>query len=274
MLKLADSGYPLAHNITKHFHGKPTSLKSSDRGSVLNFMGLPLNIFDKGGFFQPYLTLQQLDYLSNKNTGWFLVGCSNDIILQYKQQYTDLVLYLDTDEYYDAKLEIVNKDLKDKLSLTYQDKKFIDFIVDQVKQNDELAKARGDEDDSDTVYKTINSNSSDSKTFKGGDDFIRYNFEDYLIGFLSSVKYDKFMSRFHDKLPMGGMEMENHIDMFNVKYVECFKATHNYKLFNDHTEDEMFNFFEPKHVGDAIAPVSNNLFKNIFGKWGAAPAWW
>ncbi|GME70395.1 unnamed protein product [Ambrosiozyma monospora] len=130
----------------------------------------------------------------------------------------------------------------------------------------------GDEDDSDTVYKTINSNSSDSKTFKGGDDFIRYNFEDYLIAFLSSVKYDKFMSRFHDKLPMGSMEMENHIDMFNVKYVECFKATNNYKLFNDHTEDEMFNFFEPKHVGEAMAPVSNNLFKNIFGKWGAAPA--
>ena len=38
-----------------------TSFKSSDRQSVLAFLGFPLRIFEKGGLFSPYTPLQQMD---------------------------------------------------------------------------------------------------------------------------------------------------------------------------------------------------------------------
>ena len=78
---------------------RATSLRTSDRKSLLAYVGLPLDIFGKvctlgllfstvfysffqDAFFQPYLPLQQVDLL--KDTQSYLCGSTNTIVTQQK----------------------------------------------------------------------------------------------------------------------------------------------------------------------------------------------
>lgn len=298
LLNLEDCGFPL---IDKHLHElniKTQSLKGSDRSSILKFLGLPLDIFGIGAFFQPYLTLQQLSYITNTNTKSFVVGSSNDIILEHKKEWFDIVVYLDEKEnglfgslgsYYNGcKIEILDKKLKDKLSLTWYDKKFIDYIIDCVEshysndekeERDELeteeleqSKTNLSEGSSNINSKTVNSNLSiDNGIYKGGDDFVRSQFEDYLVGFLSCVKYDIFLQREKEKQQQREVDLvqehlkldlyENDVNKFNSAYVELFKTSCVFTHWNQVTEDELFNFFEPRHLGKKSANHGNEAPK-------------
>lgn len=68
----------------------PTSLRTSDKQSLLRYLGLPLHIFGKGAFFQPYLPLQQIDYL--QKTDSFLVGTTNSIFQQQRDCPIDVIV--------------------------------------------------------------------------------------------------------------------------------------------------------------------------------------
>jgi hypothetical protein len=81
---------------------RPTSLRTSDRKSMMKYLGLPLDVFGKvrllppsfstsfmtrlgssqDAFFQPYLPLQQLDMI--KETKSWLCGTTNTIVSQQK----------------------------------------------------------------------------------------------------------------------------------------------------------------------------------------------
>ena len=50
---------------------------------MMAYIGLPLDLFGKDSFFQPYLPLQQLDML--KDTGCWLCGSTNSIVTQQKE---------------------------------------------------------------------------------------------------------------------------------------------------------------------------------------------
>ena len=62
---------------------RATSLRTSDHKSMMAYMGLPLDIFGKDAFFQPYLPLQQMDLL--KETKSWLCGCTNSIVTAQKE---------------------------------------------------------------------------------------------------------------------------------------------------------------------------------------------
>ncbi|KAF8214970.1 AVL9/DENND6 domain-containing protein [Mycena galopus ATCC 62051] len=47
---------------------RPTSLKTSDRQSMMAYTGLPLDIFGRDAFFQPYPPLQQLNVAAGART--------------------------------------------------------------------------------------------------------------------------------------------------------------------------------------------------------------
>ncbi|OWB68291.1 hypothetical protein B5S30_g3667 [[Candida] boidinii] len=293
ILKLQDCGSPILNNLSKDIY-KPTSLKISDRNSVLRFIGLPLHIFDLGGFFQPYLALQQLDYLTNRATKWYTVGSSNDLLLDQKNKLFDVVVYIDMPKNSGSSLtssikpssslsttigsiEILDNDLKDKLNLTPQDKRFMDFIVSHVTEFEKTEFKLGNSS-SESVDKlnnansqsTLNYNNSSLKTYKGSDDFIRWQFEDYLIGMLSTVKYDNFLQNANNTQLRSlnfstDSVIKNEIDMFNIKFINHWKENClNYKIFNSSSDDELFNFFEPKHLFDE---ESDNIFKNLFKNW-------
>lgn len=284
LLHLKDCGFPLLEKETKHLEIS-SGLKSSDRGSMMKFLGLPLPIFSKGGVFQPYMTLQQSDYLSNNNCESFVIGASNDIILDDKEKKFDIVVYLDENDHGlfsqgGCKFEILNKQMKDLTSLTGDDKRFIDFIVHEVTAQQQQRDTGDEEPRADATqnssmsrnFKTVNHNPSmENGDYKGGDDFIRSQFEEYVIGFLATVKYDKFLQkqieRGQDALvlkQLGLDEFSNHVTKFGSKYSSKFMQTRIGLLWDKNTEDELFNFFEPKHAGAVLQ--RENVFTHLFSK--------
>ena len=100
-MNLRDSGDPDLD--LKAPRVRPTSLRSSDRGSLLRYMGLrefraldlslsscsALHLFGKESFFQPYLPLQQVDTL--KTRSW-LTGTTNQIVTQQRDCKFDLLV--------------------------------------------------------------------------------------------------------------------------------------------------------------------------------------
>lgn len=108
---------------------KPTSLRSSDRASLLAFMGLPLQVFGKGGMFNPYTPLQQLETLTRDDTRFYLIGSTNSLLLSQKKKFADILVNVD-----DNTVEILNPDLEAPLHLTTCDKRWIDEISKAVKE--------------------------------------------------------------------------------------------------------------------------------------------
>lgn len=68
---------------------KAESLKMSDRQSLLAYMGLPLPLFSKDAFFQPYCPLQQMDML---NCPSWLIGTTNSIFKHQRTNCPDVVI--------------------------------------------------------------------------------------------------------------------------------------------------------------------------------------
>ncbi len=70
LLNLQDAGDPQLHRQGGRVKAAD-SLRSSDRKSLLKFLGMPLDIFGEDAFFQPYCPLQQIDLLKSRT---WLVG--------------------------------------------------------------------------------------------------------------------------------------------------------------------------------------------------------
>ncbi|KAF9810499.1 hypothetical protein IEO21_06894 [Rhodonia placenta] len=183
---------------------RPTSLKTSDPKSMMTFVGMPLDLFGKDAFFQPYLPLQQLDML--KDTQSWLCGSTNTIVTQQKE--VDILVNVEngTMEFRDPKLERI-------AGLTPADRKWMDDIVRDV--NDTFV-----EDPTKPL----------DMHFKGSDDYLRQKvrsmasvyailysssaqFDDYISAVLSSVKYADFLA----KVQAGGVGIEAGM---------CFEMSH------------------------------------------------
>lgn len=213
---LHDSGSPAFDTYSKLL--KPaTSFQSCDRNSVLKFAGMPLQIFGLGGMFNPYCPLQHFESLSDCK--FYTVGSSNAMILNMKSKLADVFVNID-----DAIVEIVSKSLENALSLTGLDKKWMSRLRESVARYGNTA------------------------DFKGNDDYIRNQFEDYLLGLASTVKFESFLEK------SGGLKTDyndfdtDQIRHFNKDFVKQWKDTRNYDLFNQVTDDHIFDVFEPKHI--------------------------
>ncbi|RUP41883.1 AVL9/DENND6 domain-containing protein, partial [Jimgerdemannia flammicorona] len=86
----SDSGAPELDTSRGHLRlTEARELKSGGKQSLLSYMGLPLYVFQKvsgrlrGTFFQPYLSLQQVEALT---TSAYLVTTTNQIFLHHKAE--------------------------------------------------------------------------------------------------------------------------------------------------------------------------------------------
>ena len=79
---------------------KPSSLRTSERSSLLSYMGLPLQVFGKGSLFGPYTPLQQLDLLADYGTKSYIVGSTNSLLLQQKDRYSDILVNVRIPDYF------------------------------------------------------------------------------------------------------------------------------------------------------------------------------
>ncbi|KAF8158015.1 transport protein Avl9-domain-containing protein [Crassisporium funariophilum] len=205
---------------------RPTSLKTSDHKSMMAFMGLPLDVFGKDSFFQPYLPLQQLDMI--KETPSWLCGCTNSIITQ--QNEIDLLVNTDTGvfEFRDPKLER-------SAGLTAADRKWMDDIVTDVNES-------WDEAD---PHKPIGVHQ-----FKGSDDYLRAKFEEYITAALASVKYRDFVIKGENSgviITGGSGGHPSSTEDFNPLWISEFKATNAYDVWERITDPLLFDIVEPRH---------------------------
>lgn len=241
---LDDCGSPLLCKYEKTVK-KPTSLRSSDRKSLLAFMGLPLQPFAEGGMFNPYVPLQQFNDLKAPETKFFLIGATNSLLLSPQNKIADIVVHMDHDT-----VEIANNSLNHVLALSSSDKKWIDSVVQSVVSTW----------DPEDPWRTT------GLGFHGSEDFVRQQFEDYIMGLLSSVKYDQFLSRFSSNNPPKAMRLRevdgNPIKLFNQTWVQEWRRTQNFRIFAKMTDDEIFDIVEPKHMV-TVTPAFSEIQKRV-----------
>ncbi|SCU87095.1 LAFA_0E04676g1_1 [Lachancea sp. 'fantastica'] len=230
---LQDCGSPSLHSYFDNLK-VVDSFKSSDRQSVLTFLGFPLQVFGKGGLFSPYSPLQQLDDLESTQTKHFVAGTSNSLLLEQKEQVCDILVNVNT-----FSVEIVSSDrsLHRALQLTFHDKKWMETIVSAVidtwNEND-IATPR-------------------NLQFEGSEDFLRWQFEDYLTGLVSSEKLKIFFDHNEsNEMAIKSISEEwltySPIECYGSRWVDEWRKTQNYHAFNVSTDDRLFDLFPPKHV--------------------------
>lgn len=240
---LEDCGSPLLSTYETTLQ-KPTSLKTSNRDSLLSYMGLPLQIFAAGGMFSPYVPLQQIDELKAPETKYFLIGTTNSLFMEPKAVATDLVVDMDADTVviHDDSEQTAHfgHKMSQMLSLSSMDKKWIDHIT----------KAVEDTWDPEDPWRPKDNG------FYGTEDYIRMQFEDYLLHLLASAKYDEFLSKGGRLPPVH--KRDNPIKHFNSQWVSAWRGTNNYRIFSKFTDAELFDIVEPKHIA-SFPPGSSTI---------------
>lgn len=231
------------------------SFKSSDKKSVYRFLGLPLQIFEKGGLFSPYTPLQQIGNIKSDKTKFFMIGTSNSLLYEQRDQLCEIFVNMDENS-----IEILNKDLQSLLTLSHYDKKWIDSIVDIVNSSE--------------ASNNISSEKLDEKctritniSYEGSDDFLRSQFEEYLYGLLSSVKLYEYLNLHEgNEIAMAtineDMIKSRSINTFNINWVKSWLTTQNFQIFNNITDDRIFDLFPPRHVYNGVDPFT--LFQQRF----------
>ncbi|OBT56169.1 hypothetical protein VE04_02472 [Pseudogymnoascus sp. 24MN13] len=225
---------------------KPTSLKTSDRNSLLSYMGLPLQIFPKGSLFGPYTPLQQLDTLADFGTKSYIVGSTNSLLLQQKDRYSDILINLD-----EISINITSTSLRTALNLSVADRRWIDFITQSV--ND--------------TWDDANPERPSTMGYVGSEEFIRLQFEEYLLSLISSVKCHNYMTANagNPNVMLPQLEGDPTYD-FGSDWIEAWAQTENYRIWNKNTDSHLFDIVEPKHPcagGLTIDDVQRRLAQQV-----------
>ncbi|KAL0140934.1 transport protein Avl9-domain-containing protein [Mucor lusitanicus] len=210
-------------------------LADGSKESLLKYMGLPLHIFEKGAFFQPYLPLQQIEMLSSEQTTSYVVGTTNQIFFHHKSDAKiDVLVNLDN-----GALEFYNQQLVSLVNPTIADRRWMENIVKVV--ND-----------------TWNQNDPSrplQNTYLGSDDYLRARFEEYILSLLSSVKHAQahhlLDNNAYDTMDSGASNSEH---------------TNNFKKWNQYTDHEIYEIVEPGHPGMgniSMADIQNTLSNRL-----------
>lgn len=242
---LQDCADPALNNYEENLV-MPTSLKTSERASLLSYVGLPLQIFSKGSLFGPYTPLQQLDILADDDTKSYVVGSTNSILLAQKDRYSDILINLDEDT-----IIISSQSLRNALQLTVPDRRWIDFLTQTV--ND--------------TWDETNPGRPKTMGYAGSEEFIRLQFEEYLLALLSSVKYRQYIETRKDdsKSLLTDVEGDPAIE-FGNEWIKAWMKTENYRIFNKFTDSHIFDIVEPNHPctgGLSIEDVQRRLAAQV-----------
>jgi hypothetical protein len=242
---LQDCADPAFNNYEENLV-MPTSLKTSQRSSLLSYVGLPLQIFGQGSLFGPYTPLQQLDLLADHDTKSYVVGSTNSLLLAQKDRYSDILINLDEDT-----ITIHPQSLRSALTLTVPDRRWIDFIAQNV--NDTWDEANPERP------KTLG--------YAGSEEFIRLQFEEYILALLAAVKYRMYVESHKDdpKAVLGEGDGDPAAE-FGNEWIKAWMKTENFRIFNKFTDSHIFDIVEPNHPctgGLTIEDVQRRLAQQV-----------
>ncbi|KAI9671642.1 MAG: late secretory pathway protein avl9 [Alyxoria varia] len=199
-----------------------------------------------GSLFGPYTPLQQLDVLGDFGTKSYIAGSTNSLLLQQKDKYSDVLINLD-----DLSIGIFSPALRSALSLSAADRRWIDFITQSVNE----------------TWDEANPSRPNTHGYAGSEDFIRLQFEEYLLAMLAAVKYRQYVDNY-GKDPKALLE-ENSQDPavdFGSAWLDAWMTTENYKIFNKATDPNIFDIVEPRHPcagGLTIEDVQRRVAQQI-----------
>ena len=100
--------------------------------------------------------------------------------------------------------------------------------------------------------------------YMGSEEFIRLQFEEYLLGLLASVKYHHHLSH-APQSPLPDIDGDPAVD-FSLDWLDAWQATPNYALFNRCTDSRLFDIVEPRHPtagGLSINDINRRLALQI-----------
>ncbi|KAK5132504.1 hypothetical protein LTR08_008888 [Meristemomyces frigidus] len=226
---------------------KPDSVRTSDRSSLLAYLGLPLQLFGTGSVFGPYTPLQSLDVLTDLDTKSYVVGSTNSLLVQQKDRYCDILTDLDENV-----VTISSPSLRAAATLSAADRRWIDFLTQAV--NDTW-------DDADPSRPNTHG-------YAGSEEFIRLQFEEYLLALLSSEKYHRYLATHNDGAPkalLADVEGDPSSE-YAPAFLDAWRETENYKLWNRTTDSHLFDIVEPRHPnagGLTIEDVQRRLAAQI-----------
>lgn len=244
LFNLADAGSPTLDTQTSK-RKRAESLKTSDRQSLMRFMGFPLHLFGEGSFFQPYLPLQQLEMAAKSKS--YLVGTTNSIFRMQKECAIDVIVDLEQ-----SNIEFLDPHLHSLVALTPADRKWMDDIVHLVL----------DTWNPDDPTRPI------SMQFQGSDDHLRAKFEEYITALLASVKYSDYLAA-HRAEPDPIIASDRPTsESFGAEFVHALKQTRCFELWNRTTDQMIFDLFEKKHPCEGktstLEDVSLRLTSGIY----------
>ncbi|KAI8096783.1 transport protein Avl9-domain-containing protein [Halteromyces radiatus] len=261
---LQDSGAPeldISNDDLQQIEAK--ELENGNKASLLRYMGLPLRVFEKGSFFQPYLPLQQINMLSSSNTKSYVVGTTNQIFFHHKSDINiDVLVNVEngTLEFYDQKLASI-------VHPTLADRRWMEKIVKVVHDT---------WDDNDPARPMQN-------TYLGSDDYLRARFEEYVLSLLSSTKHaqdtnvlasingtalagmgsaDAYSTQTTEDVMLDDDKERNYVLDYGIKWWINWRETVNFKLWNQYTDHEIYEIVEPGHPGMghiSIVDIQNTL---------------
>ncbi|EHY57812.1 Late secretory pathway protein AVL9 [Exophiala dermatitidis] len=252
---------------------RASALKTSERNSLLAYVGLPLQIFGRGSFFGPYTPLQQLDILADYDTKSYVVGSTNSLLLQHKERYSDILVNLDESN----SITISSPSLRSALALTAADRRWIDHLTQTVLD----------------TWDPENPSQPKNLGYAGSEDAIRLQFEEYILSLLSSAAYQVYHEETTGTSNTGGTrgtgtststvtggtaattnaaaaEQDIYNDItadFNPDFLAAWRTTHNFALFDRLTRNNrIFDIVEPRHPtagGLSVEDVQRRLQQTI-----------
>jgi hypothetical protein len=183
-----------------------------------------------------------------------VVGSTNSLLLQQKDKYSDILINVD-----DLTVNVTSPSLRSALSLSAADRRWIDFLTKTVTD----------------TWDTANPSRPSTMGFAGSEDFIRLQFEEYLLALLSSVSFSLHKQpRQLSSVTNGGRstsadrsgDSDPTID-FSTEFISAWKLTSNFALFSRLTSGSaLFDVIEPRHPtagGLSVEDVQRRLTQQV-----------
>ena len=95
---------------------------------------------------------------------------------------------------------------------------------------------------------------SSQYSFRGSDDYLRQKFEEYIMAALSSVKYTAFLAKGQGNgvVIADGSGDPHAAEDFNMVFIQEFKKSHAYEVWERVTDPLLFDIVEARYVTHSI----------------------
>lgn len=188
-------------------------------------IGFPLQIFSRGSFCLPYLSITYLDLLSDPRVNSFVIGATNFLFKQRRELF-DIVVDMDESL---CEVDIVDSSLRKCLTLTTEDLRFIDHLNKHVKPNSTKQQVNDE-------YDFLN---ADITKWIGSDEWIRNLFKMYTLYLLKASKCN------------------SNTQAFNSSFVFAWRETNNYKIWDSLGKSSVLANLKNKHPFSSTAKGYN-----------------